>query len=117
MSEWIKPEDVASLYGPLRAIFLPISTGFLDPAELGRALAAWHYSLSRQEIEILEYVAGGLSNSEIAAQLGALDEKTVKNKLKAIFKKLRVSTRQRAATIAAKYGLAGKSALLPHPTE
>ena len=117
MSERIKMEDVASLYGPLRAIFLPISIGFLDPAELGRALAAWHYNLSRQEIEVLEYVADGLSNSEIAVRLGVIEENTVKNRLKVIFKKLKVNNRHRAATIATKYGFTGKSALLLHPTE
>jgi two-component system, NarL family, response regulator DevR len=54
--------------------------------------------LSPQECRVLSYIAGGLTNKEIAGRMG-LAEKTVKNYLRTIFEKLRVSRRSQAASL------------------
>lgn len=55
--------------------------------------------LTEREREILELVAGGKSNKEIAAQL-FLSEKTVKHHMTNILQKLHVSNRVQAALLA-----------------
>ena len=60
-------------------------------------------SLSRRETEILQLVANGAGNQEIAAHLG-ISEQTVKNHLGSIFTKLRVRRRAAAAAHALKQG-------------
>ena len=59
---------------------------------------------SEREIEILRLLSEGLSNREISQQL-ALSPETVKWYNKHLFSKLGVTSRTRAATAAAKYGL------------
>ena len=51
--------------------------------------------LSRREVEVMDLVAGGLSNGEVAAQL-FISEKTVKNHVNSLFAKLGVTTRSQA---------------------
>lgn len=58
------------------------------------ALAA----LSPQEKRVLALIAEGLTNKEVAVQLG-LSDKTVKNYLSTVFEKLHVSRRAEAAVI------------------
>jgi len=113
----IKYDDAASLYGPLRPIYLPTHLGFHDPAELGRALAAWRYNLSRDEVALLEHLADGLTSAEIAARMDVAEESTIKNRLKTIFSKLGVSKRVQAAKIPMDYGFAGKSVPLTRSNE
>ena len=60
-------------------------------------------SLSRRETEILQLVANGAGNQEIAAHLG-ISEQTVKNHLSSVFSKLRVRRRSAAAAQAIKQG-------------
>lgn len=60
--------------------------------------------LSAREIEVLCYLAEGLYNKEIAAQL-KISEKTVKNHVSNIFKKIGVSDRTQAAVYAIKHNL------------
>lgn len=55
-------------------------------------------SLSPREQRVLEQVAQGKTNKEIAAVLG-LSDKTVKNYLSNLFDKLRISRRSQAAAI------------------
>jgi two-component system response regulator DegU len=58
-------------------------------------------NLTVREIEVLELIAEGLLNKEIAAKL-YISEKTVKNHVSNIFKKLDVSDRTQAAIYAIK---------------
>lgn len=57
--------------------------------------------LTRREIEVLELIAEGMLNKEIAKKL-YISEKTVKNHVSSIFKKLKVSDRTQAAIYAFK---------------
>lgn len=59
--------------------------------------------LSTREMEILEHVTHGLSNKEIAFQLG-ISHQTVKNHMTAILRKLRVDDRTQAAVYALSNG-------------
>ena len=81
----------------------------LNPALTQRALSwikAWPaqagpvrgFSLSHQEERVLALVAEGLTNKEIATAM-QLSDKTVKNYLFNLFKKLRISRRAQAAAI------------------
>lgn len=58
-------------------------------------------SLTKREIEILTQVASGMFNKEIAANL-SISERTVKNHISNIFKKIDVSDRTQAAVFAIK---------------
>mgnify|MGYP002713122682 CR=1 FL=1 len=60
--------------------------------------------LSERELQILQLVAQGLSNGDIAEKL-FLSEGTVRNYVSAIFTKLDVSDRTQAVILAFKYGL------------
>ena len=57
--------------------------------------------LTRREIEVLKLLAEGLFNKEIAYKL-SISEKTVKNHVSSIFKKIGVSDRTQAAVYAIK---------------
>jgi len=60
-----------------------------------------NFGLTERESEVLELLTDGLSNKEIAKKL-FLSEKTVKNHLNNIFKKIQVSDRTNAALFAVK---------------
>lgn len=62
--------------------------------------------LTEREISLLQLVANGLSNKEIASELG-LAESTVKNRLSILFQKLDVKDRTQAAIYAMTHGLVG----------
>lgn len=61
-------------------------------------------ALSRREVEVLEMIAAGKRNKEIADTL-FLSERTVKNHVGSILRKLQANDRTEAALIAAKHGL------------
>ena len=61
-------------------------------------------SLTKREKEILIQVASGMSNKEIAINLD-ISERTVKNHISNIFKKIDVSDRTQAAVFAIKNDL------------
>lgn len=60
--------------------------------------------LSQREMEIVSYVARGLSNRGIGETLG-LSENTVRNHLRSILEKLGLDNRVQVATLALKQGL------------
>ncbi|TYQ12963.1 UNVERIFIED_CONTAM: LuxR family two component transcriptional regulator [Acetivibrio alkalicellulosi] len=62
--------------------------------------------LTSREIEVLELIAQGMINKEIAKTL-YISEKTVKNHVSNIFRKLNVSDRTQAAIYAFKHNIAG----------
>ncbi len=59
--------------------------------------------LSPREMEILQFVTHGLSNKEIAHQLG-ISQQTVKNHMTSILRKLNVEDRTQAAVTALRHG-------------
>ncbi len=61
--------------------------------------------LSRREVEVLELIAKGKRNREIADEL-FLTERTVKNHVGSILRKLHVNNRAEAAVLADRHGLA-----------
>jgi len=76
------------------------------PEPVGARLAQSlpRHGLSQREIEVLEHVAAGLRNKEIAYELG-LSENTVNAHVKHILEKLHVSDRTHAVTTALKRGI------------
>jgi two-component system nitrate/nitrite response regulator NarL len=62
-------------------------------------------SLTQRELEVLQLVADGMSNKEIAIRL-KLELQTVKNHLHNILEKLRVHNRREAVACTRKFGLA-----------
>lgn len=65
--------------------------------------------LTRREAEVLELLASGLRNRQIAQRLN-LSEKTVRNHISAILGKLHANDRTEAALIASRHGLGVRSA-------
>lgn len=61
-------------------------------------------NLTPRQLEVLELLAQGMTNNEIAAEI-IVSVNTVKKHVLAIFKRLEVNTRSAAAAIAARYGL------------
>jgi DNA-binding NarL/FixJ family response regulator len=89
--------------------------GFVDPKITKKLLSeiasrkvqpepSVQYQLSEREQEILNLLAKGLSNSDIADNL-FLTEGTVRNYTSEIFKKLSVTDRTQAVVVAFKHGL------------
>mgnify|MGYP002625954875 CR=1 FL=1 len=86
----------------------------IDPSIAGRVLAELRRprqapvepvpELADRDLEILQLVAQGLSNQEIADRL-FLAEKTIRNRLSLIFKRLHLENRTQAALYALREGL------------
>ncbi|MBN2145892.1 MAG: response regulator transcription factor [Anaerolineales bacterium] len=88
---------------------------YIDPAIGGKLLASLAKStprateptqivLSERESEVLEFLAQGLTNADIAHRL-YLSEGTVRNYMSSLFAKLGVSDRTQAVVAAFRYGL------------
>ena len=87
---------------------------FVDPSIAGKLLtqiaapaardSTLASVLSERERDVLRHLAQGLTNAEIAGRL-LLSEGTIRNYVSAIFEKLGVSDRTRAALIAVRHGL------------
>lgn len=69
-----------------------------------RDLAGVLNPLTQREVQILQHVAEGLANKEIARKL-SISERTVKNHLSNIMEKLHVNSRTQAAVYALRSGL------------
>jgi DNA-binding CsgD family transcriptional regulator len=76
---------------------------FLDAHDAARGRGPAFPGLTPREREFLELLARGLDNLQIAAHLG-LTEKTVRNKVSAVFDKLEVATRAKAIVRAREAG-------------
>lgn len=87
---------------PSFAQFFEELAGFLQP-DGGAALRAFA-SLTPREAQIVEHIARGLDNAQIAAHL-ELSEKTVRNNITHIFEKLGVENRSQAIVLARDHGL------------
>jgi DNA-binding NarL/FixJ family response regulator len=66
--------------------------------------AAENSPLTERELQMLELIAGGLSNAEVAAQL-VVSPETVKSHLRNLYGKLEVSDRAAAVAEALRRGL------------
>lgn len=88
---------------------------YVDPAVAGKLMnqvasrqtepaSILKNKLTERELDVLELVARGGTNADIAAQLH-LSEGTVRNHISAILEKLGVSDRTQAAVIAIRHGL------------
>jgi pimeloyl-ACP methyl ester carboxylesterase/DNA-binding CsgD family transcriptional regulator len=88
----------------------PAWTRFLDEFRAftsdarGETTALRKSGLTQSELEVLELIARGLDNGEIADALGK-SEKTVRNQVSSIFSKLGVSTRAQAIVLARDSGI------------
>jgi DNA-binding NarL/FixJ family response regulator len=69
-------------------------------------------TLSVREVEVLDCVAQGLSNKEIADAL-YITEQTVKNHMTSVLRKLDVSDRVQAVLFAVKHGWIEIAAAMP----
>lgn len=74
------------------------------PRQDPRAGDARLQCLTQRELEVLELVARGLDNAQVAAHLG-LAEKTVRNNVSSVFAKLQVENRGQAIVLARNAGL------------
>ncbi|HEY5322080.1 MAG TPA: alpha/beta fold hydrolase [Caldimonas sp.] len=77
---------------------------FLPAAGAGRSAGGAFEALSKRQCEVLELIAQGRDNAQIAAALG-LTEKTVRNQVSAIFDRLEVENRPQAIVLAREAGM------------
>jgi DNA-binding NarL/FixJ family response regulator len=83
--------------------FLDELHAFVPAAASGRDGTAFA-GLSGREADVLEHIAQGLDNAQIAARLG-LSEKTVRNHITRVFDKIEVENRSQAIVRAREAGL------------
>ncbi|HKA27299.1 MAG TPA: response regulator transcription factor [Gaiellaceae bacterium] len=104
LGKGIDPADVAPI---IRRVFEGevVSESFAT-GPVGSVRAAEEFGLTGREREILERVATGRSNKQIAAEFW-LSEQTIKYHLTNVYRKLGVSSRTEAARFAYDHGLAG----------
>jgi DNA-binding NarL/FixJ family response regulator len=76
-----------------------------DSLELGKALIAWRYGLSREEVVLLTYIGEGLTNEQIAEQMASADETTIKSRITRLYIKLGATGRIGATVMAVQFGL------------
>jgi DNA-binding NarL/FixJ family response regulator len=79
-----------------------------EPAGTGVLRGAFA-RLSKREREVLELIAQGLDNAQLAARLD-LSEKTVRNHITSVFAKLEVDNRARAIVLAREAGFGAREA-------
>lgn len=109
----LKEVELSELLEAIRAVAR--GEAVVDPAIASRILAELRSAssatrpspeevLAEREIEILRLLAEGLSNQAIAERLG-IAEKTVRNRLSRIFRRLHLKNRTEAALYALRQGL------------
>jgi pimeloyl-ACP methyl ester carboxylesterase/DNA-binding CsgD family transcriptional regulator len=87
--------------------FLAATAQFYPPGSAARIASAFS-KLTAREVEILERIAQGLDNAQIAAHL-ELSEKTVRNHITHIFDKIGAQKRAQAIVLARQRGLGQQS--------
>lgn len=92
---------IKSVHGGSIYIHPSLSEAFLRTATLHADLGHDSSALTRREYDVLGHIAEGLNNKEIAERL-YISEKTVKNHVSNIFKKIGVNDRTQAAIYAFK---------------
>jgi two-component system response regulator DesR len=75
----------------------------IDPTLVNARLHSWRYPLTPRELEVLEAIAQGYSNSEVAGVL-FLARKTVEHHISTIYRKFGVRNRMQAVLIAKRAG-------------
>ncbi|GAB6086942.1 response regulator [Alkaliphilus crotonatoxidans] len=81
-----------------------LATGLVKEFNRGQQENSKESKLTRREYEVLTLIAEGLNNKEIACGL-FISEKTVKNHVSNIFKKIEVNDRTQAAIYAYKHNI------------
>ena len=111
----LKTSRVSEVAGAIRAVASGLS--LLDPSVTSSVVSEFKRMSSKQtpedglgqltetEVRILQHVAAGMSNKEIASRL-SLAESTVKNRLSVLFEKIGVLDRTQAAIYAITHGIA-----------
>ncbi len=95
--------DGGAVFGPEIARRM---IGFFEAAASAASVAPFP-DLTVRELEILELVARGWSNQQIAAQLG-LSIKTIRNNVSSVFTKIQVVDRSQAIVKAREAGIGGR---------
>jgi len=118
LSKDISGESLISLLRRVAAGEYPINDTLLTkPNTAKRVLQLFHglslvdkeveafiAPLSRREMEILKYIAGGFSNKRIGYALG-ISKQTIKNHITSIMRKLKANDRTHAVVLAMRMGL------------
>lgn len=111
----LKTSRVSEVAGAVRAVSEGLS--LLDPTVTTSVVSEFKRmsakqgpddglgQLSETEVKLLQHVAAGMANKEIAARMG-LAESTVKNRLSVLFEKISVLDRTQAAIYAITHGIA-----------
>lgn len=94
-----------SIYVPARFLWQP---GVTPENKAGCHLKANEYGLTTRQMHVLEHLAAGLSNKNIAKTIN-IAEGTVKAHLATVYQTLRVKNRMQAIQVAKQLGLAGMS--------
>ncbi len=76
---------------------------FEDIASMGRSIESVVAPLTGRETQILNYIASGNTNKQIASYL-QISEQTIKNHVSAILRKLNANDRAHAVVLAIRYG-------------
>jgi DNA-binding NarL/FixJ family response regulator len=82
---------------------------FAASGRIGARAGRQFPELTEREVEVLELIARGLNNAEIARRL-VVSDKTVRNHVSSVFSKLHVADRAQAIVRARESGLGGEPA-------
>ncbi len=115
----LKSSSMSDLLSALRAVYHGES--YVDPKVAGKLLSSFQKRkeeqnvmllLTQREKEVLFWLSQGFSNAEISHKI-VLSEKTVKNHVSHLLKKLGLNDRTQAAVLAWRMGLAQNSSIVP----
>ena len=94
-------EGPLSLHGRVVAIIIPAAVAFEDERDLGRAIFAWRYKLTPEEVFLAEAWCHG------NGQLDLMNKNPYYRIRKSILEKLGVRSTEQFVVIAARHGLNG----------